>query len=86
MPFYVLFACTQLLYTLSSSSSFVGGPVRDENKNPSATYDIRLQTHQCIQNIEAILEDAGLTLNDVCSVFSLLFLKKAHVVLFSLSF
>ena len=42
-----------------------GGPVRDENKIPNPNYNIELQTHQCIQNIKVILEDVGLSLDDV---------------------
>jgi 2-aminomuconate deaminase len=44
-----------------------GGPVRDAEGNP-LDYDIRAQTHSVINNVRIILEEYGLSLEDVVDV------------------
>ncbi|MBT4059788.1 MAG: RidA family protein [Euryarchaeota archaeon] len=46
------------------TNEIVGGAIKDENGEP-LDYDIKAQTKQVIENIKAILEDAGLTLENV---------------------
>ncbi|MEC8938778.1 MAG: Rid family hydrolase [Candidatus Thermoplasmatota archaeon] len=48
-----------------------GGPIRDSDGNP-LDYDIRAQTRAVIENIKAILEDAGSSLDNVVDCLSFL--------------
>ncbi len=48
-----------------------GGPIRDADGNP-LDYDIRAQTRAVIENIKAILEDAGSSLDNVVDCLSFL--------------
>tara|TARA_B100000959_G_scaffold75762_1_gene80397 strand:- start:102 stop:758 length:657 start_codon:yes stop_codon:yes gene_type:complete len=48
-----------------------GGPIRDEDGN-SLDYDIRAQTRAVIENIKAILEDVGTSLDKVVDCHSFL--------------
>ena len=48
-----------------------GGPIRDADGN-LLDYDIRAQTRAVIENIKAILEDAGSSLDDVVDCLSFL--------------
>ena len=48
-----------------------GGPIRDADGNPP-DYDIRAQTRAVIENIKAILEDAGSSLDNVVDCLSFL--------------
>ncbi|RZP11448.1 MAG: RidA family protein, partial [Candidatus Poseidoniales archaeon] len=41
-----------------------GGPIRDDDGNP-LDYDIQAQTHSVINNVRAILEAHGSSLDDV---------------------
>ena len=46
------------------TNEIVGGAIRDEN-GMTLDYDIKLQTRQVIENIKSILEEAGLSLDNV---------------------
>tara|TARA_Y100000588_G_C13705041_1_gene690312 strand:- start:82 stop:525 length:444 start_codon:yes stop_codon:yes gene_type:complete len=46
------------------TNEIVGGPICDGDGNP-LDYDIKAQTRQVIENIKAILEEAGSSLNNV---------------------
>jgi|TARA_B100001250_G_scaffold407876_1_gene429378 2-aminomuconate deaminase len=48
-----------------------GGPIRDNDGNP-LDYDIRAQTEACIENVRAILESSGASLENVVDVTSFL--------------
>ncbi len=53
------------------NNEIVGGAICDELGNPQE-YDIRAQTRQVIENIRAILEDAGTSLDNVVDCLSFL--------------
>ena len=46
------------------TNEIVGGAIRDEN-GMTLDYDVKLQTRQVIENIKSILEEAGLSLDNV---------------------
>ena len=54
-----------------ASGNITGGPIRDADGNPM-DYDIRAQTRAVIENIKAILEDAGSSLEKVVDCLSFL--------------
>ncbi len=53
------------------TNEITGGPIKDENGNP-IEYNIKAQTRQVIENINAILQDAGTSLNNVVDCLSFL--------------
>jgi 2-aminomuconate deaminase len=55
----------------AGSNEIPGGPIRDAAGNPT-DYDIRAQTRAVIENIKAILEDAGSSLENVVDCLSFL--------------
>ena len=55
----------------AGTNEIPGGPIRDADGNPM-DYDIRAQTRAVIENIKAILEDAGSSLEKVVDCLSFL--------------
>jgi len=55
----------------AGNNEIPGGPIRDADGNPM-DYDIRAQTRAVIENIKAILEDAGSSLEKVVDCLSFL--------------
>jgi len=49
------------------NSKTIPGVELDESKN-ILSYDIEIQTHSVIENIKTVLEDSGLSLNDLVDV------------------
>ena len=54
-----------------NTNEIPGGPIEDGKGNP-LEYDIKTQTEACIQNVKAILEASGSSLNDVIDVTTFL--------------
>ena len=52
-------------------NSIPGGPIHDKEGNP-LDYDIKAQTHAVVNNVKRILEEAGLSMENVVDVTSFL--------------
>ncbi len=54
-----------------NTNEIPGGPIKDKHGNP-LDYDIKAQTKACIENVRAILESSGASLENVVDVTSFL--------------